>query len=312
MKNMSSFYASTFGRILFATICCALWGGVFPVMKLTNNLLHLTGKDVGSLYILAGIRFFLSGLLVIMFFSITEKKLLVLKPKELGPTLTVSGIQTVGQYLFYYIGMATTSGVKSAIITGSTSFFAILCSSLMFRQEKLSGRKILSCLIGFCGIAAANLKGFDLNFSFTGEGFVMIAAIMSAIGGCFVKRFSSDTHVPALSGYQFLFGGIALTATGIALGGKMSFGEIGSILCVLYLSFAAAFAQTLWSVLLKYNDVSKVSVFRLTIPIFGASLSALFVPEEEISVSVIISLILVCVGITLANTTQKTKTVKFF
>ena len=78
---------------------------------------------------------------------------------------------------------------------------------------------------------------------------------------------------------------------------------------MLYLSFAAAFAQTLWSVLLKYNDVSKVSVFRLTIPIFGASLSALFVPEEEISVSVIISLILVCVGITLANTTQKTKTV---
>lgn len=49
-------------------------------------------------------------------------------------------------YLFY-IGLAHNSGVKASIINGSNTFFVILVSALIFRQEKLDLKKVLGCIM---------------------------------------------------------------------------------------------------------------------------------------------------------------------
>ena len=79
--------------------------------------------------------------------------------------------QTVGQYFFFYIGVAHTSGVKGGIITGLGNFIAILLSCLVFRNERMTGRKIAGCILGFAGVVVINLMGnsLDMGFKLTSE-----------------------------------------------------------------------------------------------------------------------------------------------
>ena len=62
---------------------------------------------------------------------------------------------------------------------------------------------------------------------------------------------------------------------------------------------AAAF--TLWSILLKYNDVGRVSIYKFTIPLFGTLLSYLILKERFLGFNVALAAILVSLGILLIN-----------
>lgn len=72
----------------------------------------------------------------------------------------------------FYIGLAHTAGTKASIIVGANVFIAILTASLIFRQEKLTGEKILGCLVGFAGVVLINMTpgGISMHVSFMGEG----------------------------------------------------------------------------------------------------------------------------------------------
>ena len=60
------------------------------------------------------------------FASIREKKVTLPDGKILKYAVPVCLAQTVGQYFFFYIGVAHTSGVKCGIITVLVNFIAIL------------------------------------------------------------------------------------------------------------------------------------------------------------------------------------------
>ena len=63
-----------------------------------------------------------------------------------------------------------------------------------------------------------------------------------------------------------------------------------------------AIAYSLWGVLLKYNPISKVTVFGFFNPIAGVILSALLLQEkQDMGLGTLIALILVSCGIYLVN-----------
>ena len=72
---------------------------------------------------------------------------------------------------------------------------------------------------------------------------------------------------------------------------------------LIYLAFLSACAFTLQGVLLRYNPVSKVAVFKSTNPIFGAVFSAIILGESAqlLSWFTLIALVLVCAGIFVIN-----------
>ena len=78
---------------------------------------------------------------------------------------------------------------------------------------------------------------------------------------------------------------------------------------MLYLAFISAAAYTLWSMLLKHNPVSEISVYGFTKQIFGVLLSAVFLGEvaEAMSINSLLSLILVCAGIFIVNYKKQVK-----
>lgn len=79
------------------------------------------------------------------------------------------------------------------------------------------------------------------------------------------------------------------------------------IFLLIYLAFVSAAAYTLWEILLKYNDVSRVAVYGFMTPVFGCLLSALFLREElsQSAAQLAISLILVCISIYAVNSKNK-------
>lgn len=61
----------------------------------------------------------------------------------------------------------------------------------------------------------------------------------------------------------------------------MSTDNIKGVLVLLYLGFISAIAYSLWGLLLKYNDVSRVTVCGSMTPIFGFTLSYFLLGEDN-------------------------------
>lgn len=304
---------------LLAMVCCLLWGSAFPCIKIGYKLFGIAGDDVWSQILYAGMRFFLAGIMAVSIGSVVAKRLLLPKGKSWVTVVKLSLFQTILQYLFFYIGLANTTGVKASIIEGSNVFVAILVASLGFRQEKLTVRKMIGCLAGFAGVVLVNLGGGGLTMSFrlNGEGFIFASTVAYAISSALLKRYSQKENTVMLSGWQFAFGGLVMMLVGFAGGGRIDvlhnaiagsaeglhFAAAGFAMLV-YLGFVSAVAYSLWGLLLKYNPVSKISVYGFMNPVFGVVLSAFLLSENNAFLGVgriVVALGLVGMGILIIN-----------
>ena len=290
---------------LNALLCCAQWGSATPAIKTGYRLLAVEG--VSSIMLFAGIRFFMAGIFTVIIFSIARRKLLIPKKENIGRILTVASVQTVIQYVCFYLGLAYTSGVKGTIASGSGAFFAVLIASLIFKQEKLTVKKIVACAVGFLGIVLINLNGLTFSsdpLDLMGVAFVLLSAIALSFSTVLIKKYSAYEEPVTISGYQFIVGGFFMIMIGLAFGGKVDFSNLFGVLDLVYLALLSAVAYSLWGILLKHNPVSKVTVFNFTTPVFGVLLTMLFLPGESGSVNIInlvITLVLISLGILLLN-----------
>ncbi len=297
--------------VLCALLCCALWGSATPFIKLGSAILiPEVHKGVPSTMLFAGVRFAMAGIITVLIYSIARRKFLYPRLSNMPRVLTVGAFQTVIQYIFFYVGLTLTTGVKGTIASGTSAFFSVLVASLIFRQEKLAPKKILACVLGFLGIIIINLKGLEFTMNW-GDLFVIFSAISLAVSSVLIKKFSKYEDPVVISGYQFIIGGIFLALLGLILGGRLDLSSVKGDLILLYLSFLSAIAYALWGILLKYNPVSKVSVFSFTTPIFGTLLSLLMLPESSgVEVlNLVLTLILVASGILLLNYQRQKKNV---
>ena len=290
---------------LLACVCCILWGSAIPVIKTGYRLMEVDAADTTSQIVFAGVRFMLAGLLVLIFASIREKKVLIPDRTILKYAVPVCLAQTVGQYFFFYIGVAHTSGVKGGIITGLGNFIAILMSCLIVRNERMTGRKMAGCVLGFAGVVVINLMGksLDMGFTLTGEGFILISQVAYGISTILINIYSKKVSPVVLSGTQFTMGGIVLTLIGVGMGGHLGNVTAVGVVIIFYLAMVSAVAYTLWSVLLAWNDVSKVAIFGFVNPLCSVILSALILGEvkQAFNTGSLAALLLVCAGIYIVN-----------
>ena len=305
MNNKENFLQKNIVVAVLAMICCFLWGSAFPCIKIGYSLFNIDGADVSSQILFAGARFTLAGILTIFFTSLISKKPLMPKRTSWGMVFKLCMVQTVIQYLLFYIALANTSGVKGSIIEASNVFISILISSLIFHYEKLGKWKILGCIFGFGGVVLINLTGagIDSSMSFLGEGFMLLSAISYALSSVLIKKYSEYENPVILSGYQFTMGGIIMAAAGLLMGGKLSGFTFKSTMLLIYMALISAVAYSIWGILLKYNPVGKVAVYGFMNPVCGVILSAILLKEQNQAFTLqgLVSLILVCIGIYMVN-----------
>lgn len=289
---------------LGALLCCALWGSAFPCIKIGYQIFGIASDAIATQILFAGMRFTLAGVLTLLIGSVFSRKVLLPKKKSVYRIIKLSMLQTVGQYLFFYIGLANTTGVKASIIEGVNVFIAILVASVIFKQETLSSKKLIGCVIGFIGVVLVNMtgSGLDLHMRLNGEGFIFLSTVAYAFSSVCLKRYSKEENPIVLSGWQFVVGGIIMTLCGLFAGGKLMLWSGSGIAMLCYLALISAVAYSLWGILLKYNPISRVAVFGFMNPVFGVLLSAVLLREtDSIGMLSLAALLFVCIGIYVVN-----------
>lgn len=290
--------------VLLAMAATALWGTAFPGVKLGYEWFGIT--NTGSKIMFAGVRFIIAGLMVLCIYLVKNRKIPVLLKEQIKPVLIMALIQVTGDYFFYYLGLSVTAGGVSAVINSFDTFCSVILVSLFFKDDKLTAKKIIGCVIGLMGIVLINFSGGgSVSFKLTGEGFILISSLFASFGIIINKKAALKIDPMILTGYYLLTGGIILTAISVPLKGTISFSNAKADICLIYLSLVSALAFLIWSGLLKYNNVSKTSVFKLMTPIFGNVFSALALGENIFTPAHLISVILVAAGIGIVNYQKK-------
>ena len=123
--------------IAIALFCCFLWGSAVPAVKIGYGLFAIAPSDTPSLMLFAGARFFLAGVMLLGYSTLTRKPI-VQPPRRLGQLGLLGLVSTAGQYLFYYIGLAHSTGVKVSIITSTSTFFSVLIAHFLYANDKLT------------------------------------------------------------------------------------------------------------------------------------------------------------------------------
>lgn len=289
--------------ILLASFCCLLWGSAYPAVKIGYSLFNIAADNIPSKLVFAGYRFTLAGIFVLLIALILRRHIFSFTKKNIGQIALLGLTQTSLQYIFFYIGLGYTTGVKGSIINATGTFFSIVLAHFIYTNDKLTSNKIIGCIIGFAGVMIVNFNASLLNFSFSikGDGFIMFSAFVASAASIYGKKITQVLDSTVVTGCQLFIGGFFLALSGYASGGRITGFGAKSTLLLIYLAILSSAAFSLWTALLKYNKVGVISVFNFLIPVFGSVLSAIFLGENVLQFKNLFALILVCAGIILSN-----------
>lgn len=289
--------------ILLALFCTILWGTAYPAVKIGYELFAIdSANDFGKL-LFAGLRFTLAGLMTLAVSVILQKKLVIPQRQHWRGIALLGLVQTTGQYIFFYLGLSNTTGVKGSILYALATFFVVIFAHFLFPDDKMNLQKILGCCIGFVGVLLITFDGTGLGggFTFTGEGFIMLSTLSSALGALISRSVAQGQDPVVVTGYQLTGGGLILIFIGLIGHGHFDSVTAPGILLLLYMAFLSAAAFTGWTMLLKYNPASKIAVYNFLIPIFGTTFSVMFLNESIFNLRSLLALILACAGIYIVN-----------
>ena len=273
---MKETFKKQYKLYLLAILCTMLWGSAIPSIKIGYDLFRIMPDATADKVLFAGIRFFGAGLLILIPFMLFSREKTV--TKETARQSVILGlIQTAGQYCFMYIGLAYTSGVNASVINSTGTLIYIVLVWIIFRDEKLTGNKLIGCTVGFSGILLNSISTQKMGMlTFKGDGFLLVSNLCFAIGFLYSKHSVKKTNPFLLTGLQMTLGGGILLAFGLCSGGNLPQISVRGCLLLFYLMTVSAVAFSLWTLLLREYPAALVGAFNFLTPIFGSIFSCLF------------------------------------
>lgn len=286
--------------ILVALFVCFLWGSAFVAIVGSYRLMNINTDDVFQVMLFAGMRFLISATLIFIFAFATKKSMKV-DLQSLKLIVILGLLQTFGQYIFFFLGLRTVHPANGSILSSLGVFMTVVIAHFVYKTDRLTLKKTCGLIIGIAGIIVLN-GGAAGAFSLTGEGFLFISSLLGAIAGVYTKKLTTTISPYAIAGYQLLIGSVLLIIFGSTFSQNIAFSvTYTSTALLLYLGFISAAAFTLWSTLLKHNHVSKVSIYKFSIPLFGVFLSFIFLQETSNLAAVLVAMAFVAIGILIIN-----------
>ena len=285
---------------VMAIAACFLWSTAFAGVKI--GLKYMTPLQF------AGLRFFISGLLIIPIFGNIKTYIAELF-KNFKFVLLVAFTQTFLMYSFFYSGLNLVPGSLGAMVIGSGPLFAALVAHFAMSNDKMTFKKTSGILLGIVGIVIINWgrqsKGLGGGRELLG---VLLLIINNLIGGIYnVIVMKSKRKIPSLvlSSASLWIGGLALFLASIPIEGwqlKTNF-PTEFYLSLSWLSFLSAAAFSIWFVLLKRPGVkiSYLNSWKFIIPVFGATLSWILLPGESPDAYAIAGMVVVASSLLVMN-----------
>ena len=294
----------TWVMVLLASLCQALWGVVFPVIKKSYELFSISG--VGSTLLFASIRFMIAGVILLLLDTFMEKRFPVLDKKGYASVFMLGTIQTGLAYAFQYIAMISASSINCSILNGTGVIFSTIIAPFISKDDKMNGRKALGGVLGFIGVLVCFLWGGKLEgFSLKGEGLMLLSILTFVTGTNLSRIVTTGIKSVVVSGYNLLVGGAELFILSLFLGGRIGNGGLYGIMCLVFLSLTSCVCLYLWTALSSANSVSKVAVFQCINPITGAIAASLLLGENVFQPKYIVSVLLVTISIIIITKGRK-------
>jgi drug/metabolite transporter (DMT)-like permease len=278
---------------LLAVTACLLWSTAFVGIKV--------GLAYSGPLAFAGLRFMLSGMLLVPFWWHRRPSFSSIVAQG-GLILTVAFFQTFLLYGLFYIGMTLVPGALAAMVIGAAPLVAAVLAHYCMAGDRLTPIKSASLVLGLCGVAVISVSRLPWTrpagwVELAGIGVLLLANVAGALGNILVARHRADLDPVFLNSGQIFLGGLGLWLVSLVFeAGKpliFSWAYIGALG---WLAFLSAAAFSIWFVLLRRPGVrvSELNLWKFLIPVCGALLSWLLLPDEFPALGSVIGMI--CIG----------------
>ena len=265
--------------IFWAIIACLLWSTAYAGIKI--------GLQYDTPLHFAGIRFIISGLMIFPF-TVKPALFLSMVREHWKIVFWVTFLQTLVNYIFFYLGLDLVPGALGAVIVGSQPLVTAVVAAMMNKAEHLTRRKIVTIIFGISGVIliSAGRQAFKLGTAaeLAGVFMILIANIGTATSNVMVSLRSKGINPFVLSSTSLFIGGIIIYLLSLIFEVRPQEPMPGEYWASLaWLSFMSAYAFSLWYKLLQrpHVRVSELNLWKFLIPVVGAILSWILVPGEN-------------------------------
>lgn len=239
-----------------------IWGSTYLAIKYAI-------EDIPP-FLLAGARFFLAGIILLIFASLKKEK--ALDPTSQKRAFFSGSLLVMGNALVCMAETTISSGM-AAVIVGSVPIWVMLFNWSFFKGKKPSQRQTVGILCSMIGlIVLSQSQGSSDYGTWIGVIAILIAVISWAFGTLLQSKADTKGRLIRYSGFQLLVGSsAAFVSAGIA--GEYGQLQIENIRPLAFFSFlymvifgsAIAFSSYLW--LTQNLEPSKVSVYAVINPV---------------------------------------------
>ncbi len=288
-------------NLLLTLFVMLLWGSLFPMVKLGYSAYNIL--TTGDILLFAGVRFTVCGGVICLYSLLKNKNSFGEVGVSIVPVISVGLFSIILHYSFTYLGLSIADSSKTAILKQIGVLFYVCFSFLFFKDDKLTLQKLVAVIIGFLGIIAINLNKSSLTFNL-GDLFIILASFCTVFANVITKKYLQNVNATTMMGVSQLFGGVALLAAGLMLGGSMNF-SLDKSYIMLYICTASIFSYCIWFGIVKTGELSKLFIIKFAEPVFACVLGAVLLNENIFKIQYIIAFILISVGIWIANTVKK-------
>lgn len=284
---------------ILAICACFLWSTAFAAVKIALQYFAPLST--------AGMRFILSGIILIPFCGGVVKYVHTIKD-NFKLILVLSLFQTVILYGSFFIGLDMVPGALGAIVIGSSPLIAAIISHFMMHNDRMTPGKIGSILLGMVGIIIISLS----RKPWEAAGLKEMLGISLLVGGSIFSIFANIIIAKSrekkkvdpliLNSSQILLGGLTLFIISLFIEGPPNLRQpLPAYGALLWLATLSAVAFSIWFILLNRPDtkVSELNLWKFIIPVFGAVLSWILLPDESPTPIIIIGMFIVALSILL-------------
>ena len=266
---------------LFALTAAVLWGWAYPIIKIGFEEWGITPDMTGSKMLFAGIRFAISGLIILAMARGMRRSFRPARRWDWGFILLFALINTTLHYACFYIGLSHSEGSRAAILNSLSIFLVVVLACVFFKSDRMTVRKMVGVLLGMAGILILNLNGnaVSAEWSWLGDGMIIVNAICSAVASLLTRSMARRVDIIVGTGYSLALGGLLLIIPGLAMGGALPHVTLWGLTLLGMLVGISTIGFALYNQLITHNPIGKVAIYNSLLPIVGAVTSCLCLGE---------------------------------
>lgn len=284
--------------MLYALLVMLLWGTLFPMVKLGYGAYNIV--TTGDILFFAGVRFTICGALICLYTFVTDKASFKDVKNALVPVLLSGLFAIILHYSFTYSALKLTDSSKTAILKQIGVLFYVCFSSIFFKEDKLTTKKLIGVLMGFAGIITINANTDGISFN-VGDALIIAASFCTVFSNVISKKVFQAVKPITSTGISQIFGGIVLLIIGNLLGGSIDFALNKSAFVMVYICLASIFSYCIWFMVVKNGELSKLFIVKFAEPVFACVFGAVLLGENIFKVQYILAFLLIAAGIYVSN-----------